>query len=131
MSNDQSDTNRTVVFEHPPASSRYVQTDVPIRALNEEIMDTAFVTAVDDENYPGGLNAMKENLHFGDAVPLGKHWSYKFLIDLDGMSYSGRFMAFLASDSVAVKSTVYNEYFSDWIEPWCVLQKANQFRPPS
>ncbi|KAJ3759426.1 hypothetical protein EV360DRAFT_69506 [Lentinula raphanica] len=34
------------------------------------------------------------------------------------MSYSGRFMAFLASDSVPVKSTVYEEYFSDWIEPW-------------
>lgn len=72
----------------------------------------------DAENYPGGLKAMKEDHRFGDAVPLGKHWSYKYLVDMDGMSYSGRFMAFLASDSVPVKATVYTEYFSDWIQPW-------------
>ncbi|KAJ3726823.1 hypothetical protein C8R42DRAFT_573612, partial [Lentinula raphanica] len=37
---------------------------------------------------------------------IGGHWKYKYLLDLDGMSYSGRFMAFLASDSVPVKSTL-------------------------
>jgi len=44
---------------------------------------------------------------------------------LDGMSYSGRFLSFLASDSVPVKSSVYEEWFTDWIQPWyvcvCVL----------
>jgi len=34
------------------------------------------------------------------------------------MGYSGRFFAFLASDSVPVKATVYSEFFSDWIQPW-------------
>jgi hypothetical protein len=37
------------------------------------------------------------------------------------MSYSGKFSAFLGSDSVVIKSSVYHEFFSDWIQPWCAL----------
>ncbi|KAF5373410.1 hypothetical protein D9615_009479 [Tricholomella constricta] len=118
MASDKSDTNRTVTFAHPQSSKYYVSAPVPVAHLNKETMDTAFVKAVSPESYPGGLKALMESHRFGDSVPLGKHWSYKYLIDLDGMSYSGRFMAFLASDSVPIKATVYEEYFSDWIQPW-------------
>ncbi|KAG5640782.1 hypothetical protein DXG03_007199 [Asterophora parasitica] len=118
MVSDKSDTNRTVTFADPPSSDHYVSTPIPVSHLNKEIMDTAFVKAVSQESYPGGLKALMEAHRFGDSVPLGKHWSYKYLVDLDGMSYSGRFMSFLASDSVPIKATVYEEYFSDWIQPW-------------
>jgi hypothetical protein len=81
-------------------------------------MDVAFVKATNPQSYPGGMDALVRDHRFGDSVPLGKHWSYKYLIDLDGMSYSGRFLSFLASDSVPIKSTVYEEYFTEWIQPW-------------
>jgi hypothetical protein len=83
-------------------------------------MDAAFVKAVAANSYPGGLKALEADHRFADSVPLGRHWAYKYLIDLDGMSYSGRFMSFLASDSVPIKSTVYDEFFTDWIQPWYV-----------
>lgn len=118
MASDASQANRTITFADPPTTTHYVAAPVPIASLNSEIMDTAFVKVTDHLNYPGGLEAMRRDHRFGDAVPLGKHWSYKYLIDMDGMGYSGRFMAFLASDSVAMKATVYQEYFSDWIQPW-------------
>lgn len=118
MASDNSTVNRTVTFADPPTSTNYVSVSVPIAKLNSEIMDVAFVKATNPKAYPGGLEAMMKDHRFGDSVPLGKHWSYKYLVDFDGMSYSGRFMAFLASDSVAVKSTVYEEFFSDWIQPW-------------
>ncbi|KAF8879824.1 glycosyltransferase family 90 protein [Infundibulicybe gibba] len=113
-----SKANRTITFADPPTTTNYVSAPVPIAELNDAIMDTAFVKALSPESYPGGLKALMEDHRFGDSVPLGKHWSYKYLVDLDGMSYSGRFMAFLASDSVPVKSTIYDEFFSDWIQPW-------------
>jgi hypothetical protein len=84
-------------------------------------MDVAFVKPMGDNNYPGGFPGMQRDLRYGDAVSLGQHWAYKYLVDLDGNSYSGRFMAFLASDSVPVKATVYREYYSDWIRPWYLL----------
>jgi len=119
MSSDMSNSTRVVTFADPPSSSsHWVAAEVPVAKLNEEIMDAAFVKAVSANAYPGGLKALQKDHRFGDSVPLGTHWSYKYLIDLDGMSYSGRFLAFLASDSVPIKSTVYDEFFSDWIQPW-------------
>lgn len=119
MATDSSDTNRTITFADPPASTNFVSEKVPARVVNQEIMDVAFVKAVG--YYPQGTDVLTRDHRFDDAVALGKHWAYKYLLDLDGMSYSGRFMGFLASDSVPMKATVYQEYFSDWIQPWYVL----------
>ncbi|KAL1703064.1 glycosyltransferase family 90 protein [Schizophyllum commune] len=118
MASDSSDMPKPVTFAHPADSVNYTTVPVPVSALNEEIMDVAFTKATNPAEYPGGLEALQAAHRFADPVPLGAHWSYKYLVDLDGMSYSGRFMAFLASDSVPVKATLYREFFSDWIEPW-------------
>ncbi|KAF9531212.1 hypothetical protein CPB83DRAFT_849569 [Crepidotus variabilis] len=119
LASDNSTATRDVTFADPPSSTtEFVTAEVPVGQLNENIMDAAFVKAVSANAYPGGLTALQRDHRFGDSVPLGTHWSYKYLIDLDGMSYSGRFLAFLASDSVPIKSTVYDEFFTDWIQPW-------------
>ncbi|KAJ3911226.1 hypothetical protein F5877DRAFT_21390, partial [Lentinula edodes] len=86
--------------------------------LNKAFMDVAFVKAQNAKQYPGGLKKLTEDHRFSISVSLGNHWQYKYLLDLDGMSYSGRFMSFLSSHSVPIKSTVYEEFFSKWIEPW-------------
>jgi hypothetical protein len=121
MASDQSNQTKVITFADPPSSaSHFVAAPVSVGTLNEEIMDAAFVKAVAANSYPGGLKALEADHRFADSVPLGRHWAYKYLIDLDGMSYSGRFMSFLASDSVPIKSTVYDEFFTDWIQPWYV-----------
>lgn len=101
-----------------PGRARYVSAAVPAARLNAEALDAAFVKAVAAEAYPGGRAALAAAHRTADGVPLGKHWAYKYVADLDGAGYSGRFMALLASDSVPVKATVYEEYFGGWIEPW-------------
>ena len=121
MSSDQSDANRTVVFADPPGTDDFTYAKVPIKQLNDDFMDAAFTKAVGCLQYnPGGCEGLRRDHRFADAVPMGEHWRHKYLIDLDGMGYSARFLAFLASDSAVLKSTVYREYFSDWIQPWCV-----------
>ena len=121
MANDQSSYNHTITYADPPNSSRFISTRVPISSPNEEIIDVAFVEAVGDENDPGGVAAIGQDFRFDHAVALGEHWAYKYLLDLDGMSHSGHFMGFVANDSVVLKATVYREYFSDWIQPWCAF----------
>ena len=101
MASDMSGANKTITFADPPASSNFVSMKVPAWALNNEVMDAAFVKSVG--YYPDGPEALARDHRFDDAVTLGKHWAYKYLVDLDGMSYSGRFMAFLASDSAVLK----------------------------
>lgn len=116
MTSDTSEANKTITFADPPTTTNFISAKVPARVVNNDIMDVAFVKSVG--YYPEGREALLRDHRFADAVPLGKHWSYKYLVDVDGMSYSGRFMALLASDSAVLKTTVYQEYFSDWIQPW-------------
>jgi Glycosyl transferase family 90 len=121
MSSDQSDANRTVVFADPPGTDSFTYAKVPIKQLNNDFMDTAFTKAVGCIQYnPGGCDGLRRDHRFADAVPLGEHWRHKYLIDLDGMGYSARLFAFLASDSAVIKSTVYREFFSEWVQPWFV-----------
>ena len=129
LASDQSTTNRTVVFADPPGSTNYVYADVPAATLNDEIMDVAFLKVVGAENFPGGINELVRTHRIDDTgTTLGDHWKYKYVVDLDGMSYSGRFFSFLESDSAVLKATVYREFFSDWIQPWYVI--SSTLRPP-
>lgn len=116
MAHGSARANYTIIHESPADPGTYISTTVPAMELNREIMDVAFVSVVG--SYPGGEEALRREHRFSQPVPLGEHWSYKYLIDLDGMSYSGRFMAFMASDSAVIKATVYKEYFTDWVQPW-------------
>ena len=116
MAHETAASNVTIVHASPSRPDTFISTTVPAKGLNNDVMDVAFVSAVGE--YPGGEEELRKVHRFAPSVPLGKNWSYKYLVDLDGMSYSARFMAFLASDSAALKSTVYKEFHSDWIQPW-------------
>jgi Glycosyl transferase family 90 len=120
MSTTQTNATKSVVFADPPGSKNYVKAEVPLQAMNDDIMDTAFTKAVGCDEFRGGCESMMKHYRFAKPVPLWEHWKHKYLVDFDGMGYSARALAFLASESVMIKSTVYREYFSDWIQPWCV-----------
>ena len=121
MSTASRNATRSVVFADPQGSNNYITAEVPLHEMNEDIMDTAFTRAVGCDRFPGGCEAMMKHYRFANSVPLGEHWKHKYLVDFDGMGYSARALAFLASESVLVKSTVYREFFSDWIQPWYIL----------
>lgn len=134
MTSDQSDVTKTVVFADPPGTNNFISAEVAVADLNEDMMDVAFTKAVGCTQYPnGGCDGMRKDHRFADAVPLGQNWRHKYLIDLDGMGYSARLFALvslrtvptrlpltnqLKSESAVVKTTVYTEYMSEWIQPW-------------
>jgi hypothetical protein len=132
MTSDHSRVNRTIVFADPPGTDNFISAQVAVGDLNDEMMDVAFTKAVGCTQYPnGGCDAMRKDHRFADAVPLGENWRHKYLIDLDGMGYSARLFALvslysiqeanhsqLKSESAVLKSTVYSEFMSEWIQPW-------------
>jgi hypothetical protein len=120
MASAKTKDKRNIVFADPPSSSKYRTAEVSMDDLNHEVMNVAFVKAVDFINYPGGYEGYVADHRFDEGVFLGDHWRHKYLVDLDGMSYSGRFFAFLESDSAVIKSSVHREFYSDWLQPWCV-----------
>nr|GAT55258.1 predicted protein [Mycena chlorophos] len=45
-------------------------------------------------------------------------YKYKYLMDVDGNSFSGRYFGLLKSGSLVFKSTVFTEPFSEWLQPF-------------
>jgi hypothetical protein len=45
-------------------------------------------------------------------------WGYKYLLDMDGNAFSGRFYAFLRSHSLVFKMAMFREWHEEWLRPW-------------
>ncbi|KAF7365338.1 CAP10 domain-containing protein [Mycena venus] len=54
----------------------------------------------------------------GPQSPKEEVYKYKYLLDIDGNTFSGRYLGLLKSGSLVFKSTVFDEYFNDWIRPY-------------
>ena len=53
-----------------------------------------------------------------EQVPLTEQFRYKFLVDVDGHSFSGRWRAFLESKSLGIKSTIFREWHDSRLIAW-------------
>jgi hypothetical protein len=53
-----------------------------------------------------------------DELPMKEQYSYKYLPDVDGQTFSGRYRAFLLSTSMVLKSTIYAEWHDTRLFPW-------------
>jgi len=54
----------------------------------------------------------------GPQSPKEDIYKYKYLLDVDGNTFSGRYLGLLKSGSLVFKSTVFDEYFNDWLRPY-------------
>ena len=67
---------------------------------------------------PGDCDAQKEFFELKDAEDQQAAWKYKYLLDMDGNAFSGRFYAFLKSKSLVYKMAVFREWHEEWLKPW-------------
>nr|POF07171.1 beta-1,2-xylosyltransferase 1 [Quercus suber] len=60
------------------------------------------------------------NEHFavGPSISMEEELENRYLPDIDGNSFSGRFRDFLASTSLPIKATIYQEWHDSRIVPW-------------
>ncbi|KAJ7074479.1 glycosyl transferase family 90-domain-containing protein [Mycena amicta] len=58
---------------------------------------------------------IKEYSVFGPKAPRREVLGYKYLLDIDGNTFSGRFLGLLRSGSL---TTVYEEFFIGWLRPY-------------
>jgi len=52
------------------------------------------------------------------GVGLGDQFNYKYLPDIDGNSFSGRYLGFLRSSSLPIKATVWREWHDSRLVAW-------------
>lgn len=78
--------------------------------------NTHFVDIVDCDD-----DCEAEQKFFDDVVDADEQseaWKYKYLLDMDGHAYSGRFYAFMRSSSVPFKLTFFREWHENVLIPW-------------
>lgn len=70
------------------------------------------------KKYKGTCSYTGEHLGIAKPMPMKQQYRYKYLPDVDGNSFSGRWRAFLKSTSVPLKATIYAEWHDDRMVPW-------------
>lgn len=52
------------------------------------------------------------------GMQMKDQYAYKYLPDIDGNSFSGRYRGFLGSTSLPIKATIYDEWHDSRVIPW-------------
>ncbi|KAF7323672.1 CAP10 domain-containing protein [Mycena kentingensis (nom. inval.)] len=62
---------------------------------------------------------IKSEYHItGEKEPREDAYKYKYLLDVDGNSFSGRYLGLLRSGGLVFKSTAFTEFFTPWLVPY-------------
>ncbi|KAG9311520.1 hypothetical protein JVU11DRAFT_7723 [Chiua virens] len=87
--------------------------------VNPAWMDIAFADrpiACDERG--GTCMEMEKMWEFRKAQGRREEGRYKFILDVDGNGWSGRFKRLMTSNALVFKSTVYPEWYASRIAPW-------------
>jgi hypothetical protein len=78
-----------------------------------------------DIGFTGATNCVPEDCNFYEGVwtyknetTLMEQFKNKFVVDVDGMSFSGRWRALLQSKSLGIKSTIFREWHDSRLFAW-------------
>ncbi|KAK9897476.1 glycosyltransferase family 90 protein [Cystobasidium minutum MCA 4210] len=55
---------------------------------------------------------------FDDRLTFEDQEEYKYQLDVDGNSWSGRFRRLMLSNGAVLKATIFQEFWTDWAIPW-------------
>lgn len=113
--------DQAVLLPYPiaPKRGRYQYTTLSTAQLTKHIpVDVKIVDAI---ARCGGQDCDDEAAEFyplAHSSDFQVHWSYKYLLDLDGAGFSGRFLAFLSSRSLPFKAALFREWYDSRLTPW-------------
>lgn len=63
-------------------------------------------------------DAISSLYSIGSEIPMAKQYLWKYLPDIDGNGLSGRFRAFMRSNSAPMKATLFKEWHDHRLMPW-------------
>ncbi|KAG8534106.1 uncharacterized protein KY384_000950 [Bacidia gigantensis] len=106
-------TNATIMVNEGGAG--WTTKDVPRKDYNE-LIDVHFAHVGQCD--PGDCDAQREYFDVLNPDKQNAAWGYKYLVDVDGNAFSGRFYAFLKSMSLVYKMAIFREWHEEWLKPW-------------
>ncbi|KAK4054570.1 hypothetical protein OIV83_001064 [Microbotryomycetes sp. JL201] len=94
--------------------------EVPNYRLNPLFLDAGMVgPAVQCVKEDGTCDEMERVFQgYDKRISFDRASLYKYVLDIDGNSWSGRFRRLMMSNAAVVKATIFPEFWTDWIVPW-------------
>jgi hypothetical protein len=83
---------------------------------SSDVFDVAFTAAIQCD--PGECEVLRSTYRFESRAPMERNFEHKYLLDVDGNTFSGRFFSFLYSGSLVFKATIFKEHFERWLKPY-------------
>ncbi|BGP32207.1 hypothetical protein JCM10296v2_003987 [Rhodotorula toruloides] len=106
-------------LETPLGTESLVEKKVKTIDLMDKYIDFAFTgKAGQCSEEDGSCDAVRKLFDFQRAFGWNEANEYKYMLDLDGNAWSGRFHRLLSTNSVVLKSTIFPEWYAGWIQPW-------------
>ncbi|KAH7354256.1 hypothetical protein B0T11DRAFT_231260 [Plectosphaerella cucumerina] len=99
----------------PGAPPHWRQKDVA-RTAHRDAIDVHF--AYIGQCDKGDCDAQIEYFDLRDRQDQQDAWRFRYLLDIDGNAFSGRFYAFLKSRSLTFKLAIFREWHFEWLKPW-------------
>jgi hypothetical protein len=59
-----------------------------------------------------------EELGVAERTDFQDQWKYRYLFDMDGAGFSGRFLPFLQSHSLPFRTSLFRQWFDSRLTPW-------------
>lgn len=111
--------NLPVLLPHPTKSATYSYSLVPPSSLPSLGLDMD-IAIVDEIARCWDSDCDNQAAEFGlvGKSDFQAHWGYRYLFDLDGAGFSGRFLPFLQSHSLVFKSAVFREWWDSRVTAW-------------
>lgn len=109
----------SILVPHPTQPNSFTYTTCPASSLPALGLDMD-IAIVDEIVRCWDADCTDQETEFGlvGKSDFQAHWGYRFLMDLDGAGFSGRFLPFLHSHSVVFKTAVFREWWDDRLTAW-------------
>ncbi|GAA5887796.1 hypothetical protein JCM6882_000754 [Rhodosporidiobolus microsporus] len=88
------------------------------QALAQKWFDFKFLGKPKQCDDPAVCAAFEKEFLWDDWMEPDVQNTYKYMMDVDGNGWSGRFHRLMSTNSLVLKQTIFPEWYSDMIQPW-------------
>lgn len=108
-----------ILLPHPTQQGKFTYQHFPtnpITALNLSL-DIAIVNGI-ARAWDNDGAAQDAEFHFAPPTDFQDHWRYRYLFDMDGAGFSGRFLPFLQSHSLPFRAGIFRSWWDSRLTAW-------------
>lgn len=106
---------RVLAYNNSTSPAVWTETEAPMSTFSH-YFDVKFTLIGQCD--PGDCDAQRE--YFGTVEPVNMFDAFasKYLLDIDGNAFSGRYYAWLLSNSLVYKLALFREWHDEWLRAW-------------